>query len=74
MVKEFILPLLVLSMMGNGKMENTMVLDHLFGPMEVYIKVNGKTVEKMARVNSQEGMGLYMKENGKMVNTMGKGS
>ena len=54
MVKEFMKPLLVLSMMGSGNLANIMELEHSSGQMEVYIKENGKTVEKMEKGNLQE--------------------
>ena len=54
MEKDYTKLVMVLDMMENGIMENTMELVLLFGLMEVFIKENGKIVEKMVKVNSQE--------------------
>jgi hypothetical protein len=42
------------SMMESGNLGNIMGLEHFNGLMEVYIRENGKTVEKMGKGSLQE--------------------
>ena len=53
MAKVYIKHPLVQNMMGNGTMENTMELVHLYGQMEVFTKENGKIAEKMEKESLQ---------------------